>query len=74
MIDQYMGRGLDMHPFLSRVPNLRIPTPTILADIVQDAIAGMPLFEAPILHSETYLVQSEDQETSKNQAHIGLDF
>ena len=51
------GDRSDMHTFLERVSSKKTPSPTVVARVVQGAVAGTPLHENPILFGDKETVQ-----------------
>ena len=54
---RYMETGPDMEALLRRVSMGRTPSSTLVANVMQTAVSGTPLFQQPVLHGDKETVQ-----------------
>ena len=54
---RYLGTGPDMQTFLKRVTSRKTPSPSVVAHVMQDAVAGTTLQETPILFGDKETIQ-----------------
>ena len=66
---RYMGTGPDMEALLRRVSMGRTPTSTLVANVMQTAVSGTPLFEQPVLHGDKETVQRKKMGYAATSSH-----
>lgn len=67
---RYIGTGPTMETLLSRVESQQTPTPTNVAHLLHEAVAGTPMYAQPVLHGDKETVQRKKKgKTGTSSSH-----